>query len=108
MSEEQPKNLPPIGAASLDDFWTKTEIYLSNEERGDAAPRDSLKISAAALFGIDDPANVYVAKATQAGYRNQVWQGQAISRSNDVMILVDKTGNEDGIELPSKSAFAFI
>lgn len=90
-------------APTLDQFWAETEGYLSSADRSDAAPRERLKATAAAFFDLKDSDAVYVAKATQAGYRNQVWQGQAVSRANDIMLLVDKTGNEQGIADAAKS-----
>lgn len=87
----------------LSKFWDTAQTYFDNDERSEAEPREAVKGAAAELFGFPDAQAVYVAKATQSGYRNQVWQGQAISRANDVMVLINKTGSGENIAEAARS-----
>lgn len=50
------------------------------------------------LAGFDQGAGrAYVAKLTQAGLHNQVWQGKSLSEPNDLMFFLDQTPSHENV-----------
>ena len=89
----------PAGSITerVDALWAAAEACVENEDRGGAIQlREAVAAAAAALAGKDD-LTVYVTKTNATGLRNQVWQGQGKTRANDLMVLVDTSGNEAGV-----------
>lgn len=92
MSDE---SLPPI---TSDRLWAAAQACAANDER-DQGPelRQEVGASVTALAHTGQELTVYVAKTNQSSYRNQVWQGAGNTRHNDVMVLINTTGNEKGV-----------
>ena len=81
-----------------DRIWAAAEGYLK-AAGNDPPERDTLAAAvaeAAAVMG--EPAtDVYIAKLTEGGFHNQVWQGRGITAPSDVMVFVDQSGNIEGV-----------
>lgn len=66
----------------------------------DADAEDRLRVANAVreLAGFaHDEGRAYVAKLTNAGLHNQVWQGKSLSEPNDVMFFLDQTQSHDNV-----------
>jgi 5-methylcytosine-specific restriction protein B len=80
----------------LGEFWKAVKNWEQSER--DASPRLSLQSAVADLVGNADISDrVYVAKLTQAGMRNQVWQGRSLSEPNEIMLFLDQTDSSEGV-----------
>ena len=79
------------------EFWNLVGRYAESDDRADDTLREQLKSKISEALNLREDQSVYLAKATSAGYRNQLWQGQALTQSNDVIVFVDKTGNPLGL-----------
>lgn len=88
----------PETSTRPDALWEAAQACAKNDSRPAGAQlRQAVADEISDLVGADRPLTVYVAKTNQTGYRNQVWQGQGNSRANDVMVLLDSSGNEAGV-----------
>lgn len=100
-------DLPPPApdfATDLEAFWETARLCAENDDRsGGGHLRDAVAAAASNLARAGRDLTVYVAKTNQTGYRNQVWQGQGNSRRNDVMVLIDSSGNEAGVAGEAKA-----
>jgi hypothetical protein len=79
------------------DFWRLVSLYAESDDRADDTLREDLKKEIRRSLSLGSDESVYLAKATSAGYRNQLWQGQAITQANELIVFVDKTGNPNGL-----------
>lgn len=79
------------------DFWSLVSRYAESDDRADDTLREDLKQEICRSLSLGSDQSVYLAKATSAGYRNQLWQGQALTQANDLIVFVDKTGNPTGL-----------
>lgn len=81
-----------------DDLWEAARVCAENDDRGEGAElRDAVADAIRGMAGVGRDLVVYVTKTNHSGYRNQVWQGQGNSRRNDVMVLINTSGNEAGV-----------
>lgn len=92
-----PSDAPDL-TTDADALWNAALACAENDDRSDGGVlRDAVSEAASNLADVGRDLTVYVAKTNQTGYRNQVWQGLGISRRNDVMVLIDSSGNEKGV-----------
>ncbi|QEL21942.1 hypothetical protein FQV39_04635 [Bosea sp. F3-2] len=91
---------PPEPHTSTDPevLWAAAQACAKNDDRSDGAElREEVAEAVSDLAGAGRKLTVYVTKTNHSGYRNQVWQGQGNSRRNDVMVLINTSGNEAGV-----------
>jgi 5-methylcytosine-specific restriction protein B len=89
---------------ATDAVWAAATAYLSSEVHGgDRADLNKGLVDAVAgLEGVPKDAVLYATKTNNTGYRNQIWQGQGITRANDVVVLLDRSDNEEGLANEAK------
>lgn len=88
----------PSSPTNPDLLWEAARACAENEDRSEGAElRDEVADAVSALARVGRELTVYVTKTNHSGYRNQVWQGQGNSRHNDVMVLLNTSGNEAGV-----------
>jgi hypothetical protein len=79
-------------------LWAAVQACAKNDDRSDGAElREAVAEAVTNVAGAGRELTVYVTKTNHSGYRNQVWQGQGNSRRNDVMVLINTSGNEAGV-----------
>jgi 5-methylcytosine-specific restriction protein B len=81
---------------SQDELWKSVTNYAVLDSSGKEKEELADKISK--LVGIEkNKLKIYVAKLTQNGLYNQVWQGKAISNQNDIFVFLDQTSNRSTV-----------
>lgn len=91
-------------AQNSDNLWKAARLCAENDDRSEGADlRDAVAEAVSHLADVGRDLIVYVTKTNPTGYRNQVWQGQGNSRPNDVMVLIDTSGNEAGVTGEAKA-----
>jgi DNA polymerase III delta prime subunit len=69
-------------------FWTAAARYSASQDRDNADLKSDVAGAVRDAGALPADAPVYVAKLTNAGKLNQIWQGRSISVKNDVMVFV--------------------
>lgn len=96
-----PNQQTPTPIAAL---WTAAAACAANDVREEGGElRDRVGEAVASIANAGRDLNVYVTKTNASGYRNQVWQGQGNTQPNDVMVLVDVSGNLDGVSAEARA-----
>jgi hypothetical protein len=81
-------------ATEGDEVWSAVAAYAADD-----ANRGQLANAVSVLVGRQvDPSDIYVAKLTNNGLHNQVWQGKTISSPHELFIFLDQTSNPASVD----------
>lgn len=89
----------PVADSPEDNSSAAEKIWKAAKEYLDADSNRSRLVDEVGSIAEKEggPPVIYAAKLTEGGYRNQLWQGRGNTRSNDLMVMVDQSGNVEGV-----------
>lgn len=94
----------PENQEAIERLWDAAASCAAAQNREEAAEfRQQVADAVRNLLGKGADFRVYVTQTNATGYRNQVWQGEGKSQPNDVIVLVDTSGNREGVSAEARS-----